>query len=101
MITPDKNTQIFIIRPINNRHDRRQANREAKKALSELGKIESEFTSMLFDKMSDELYVSLYRGFNDMYIKAVDWMVTRFKPRYIYIDRMYFCNNYKPKERQS
>lgn len=99
MITPSKNTQVFIVRPINNRHDRRQANREAKKFLMELGEIENEFSAALFAEMDYATYVSLYRAYNDLYIKVADFWEKKLKPKYIMVDKLYFCNHYKPEEK--
>lgn len=90
-------TAIIPLIPLNNRHAKRQFERDAIKIAIPLEEVNTAFTYHLFsDDNPSATYNGLYQFYQDLWYKTIDQIVKTYKFKYAGIDRLWFERHYKP-----
>lgn len=81
-----------------NREQTRALTKEVVIAMEKLLEVDASFLRKLFSNDDHATYEELYVQHLDYYINACEWLIERYKFKWITIDKYYFSKEYKPTE---
>ena len=77
----------------------RQFNKELEQLKEPLLRIEKEFTDAIEDPLNETVaYAEVYTNYLAIYNKEVQRLITKYKPKWLWLDPYYFARTYKPQE---
>lgn len=87
---------IVPLIPLTNRQLKRQFQRDALRVVMPLEEVNSEFLYLLFDEDCKRSYKSLYNTYHDLWMRAVDEVVSTKNFPSVGIDKLWFSRQYSP-----